>query len=149
MRNDPSSSEHPDYFQVHQLFTVKDLFDARVHLGHKIGSMNPRMADFVFGTRFDTCIIDLDRTATHLRQALNFVAHIAYRNGIILFVSRSPQSMLLVEKTAIECGEYAHCREWDTQFLTNSSVSATTHKSVFCWSSNTSNSECYVWLVCC
>jgi len=29
---DPMST--PDFFAVHKLFTVKDLFDARVHLGH-------------------------------------------------------------------------------------------------------------------
>jgi small subunit ribosomal protein S2 len=121
MKGDPTL-QHPDYFQVHQLFTVKDLFDARVHLGHKVGSMHPRMADFVFGTRFDMTVIDLDKTAYHLRQALNFVAHIAYRKGIILFVTRSPQSMHLVEKTAVECGEYSHCREWNTHILTNSAV---------------------------
>lgn len=59
--------QSPDFFQVHKLFTVKDLFDARVHLGHKVGSMHPKMTDFVFGTRFDTTVIDLDKTAFHLR----------------------------------------------------------------------------------
>ena len=29
--------------------------------------------------RFDMCVIDLDQTATLLRQALNFTAHIAYK----------------------------------------------------------------------
>lgn len=28
---------HPDFFKVKNLFTLKDLFDARVHLGHKKG----------------------------------------------------------------------------------------------------------------
>ncbi|RLW00476.1 hypothetical protein DV515_00008750 [Chloebia gouldiae] len=28
---------HPDFFSVKELFTLKDLFDARVHLGHKKG----------------------------------------------------------------------------------------------------------------
>ena len=35
---------------------------------------------FVFGSRFDMSIVDLDQTALHLRQALNFTAHIAYRS---------------------------------------------------------------------
>jgi small subunit ribosomal protein S2 len=116
------SLNSPDYFQVNKMFTVKDLFDAKVHLGHKLGALNPRMADFVFGSRFDHCFIDLDKTAFHLRQALNFLAHVAYRKGIILFVTRSPQTMQLVEHTAIECGEYAHCREWDLHTLTDSPV---------------------------
>lgn len=28
---------HPDFFNVKELFSLKDLFDARVHLGHKKG----------------------------------------------------------------------------------------------------------------
>jgi small subunit ribosomal protein S2 len=70
-----------DYFGVHKLFTVKDLFDARVHLGHKASALDSRMGQFMFGTRFGTSIIDLDQTTLLLRQALNFTAHIAYRNA--------------------------------------------------------------------
>jgi small subunit ribosomal protein S2 len=114
------SLQSPDYFQVHNLFTVKDLFEARVHLGHKIGSMNENMRPFIFGSRFDQVIFDLDKTAFHLRQALNFVAHVAYRTGIILFVTRTPQTMYLVEKTAIECGEYSHTKKWETTILADS-----------------------------
>ena len=67
-------------------FLVKDLFDARVHLGHKLAT--DQMRPFIYGNRFGVNIIDLDETALLLRQALNFLAHIAYRNGIILFVAR-------------------------------------------------------------
>jgi small subunit ribosomal protein S2 len=70
-----------DYFGVHKLFTVKDLFDARVHMGHKASALDSRMGQFMFGTRFGTSIIDLDQTTLLLRQALNFTAHIAYRNA--------------------------------------------------------------------
>ena len=119
------SLQNPDYFQVYNLFTVKDLFEARVHMGHKVGSLNPSMRPFIFGSRFESTIFDLDLTAFHLRQALNFTAHVAYRKGIILFVTRSAQTMHLVENTAIECGEYAHTRAWETTVLTDSSVRRT------------------------
>jgi len=114
------SLQSPDYFQVYNLFTVKDLFNARVHLGHKVGSMNSNMRDFIFGSRFDSVIFDLDKTAFHLRQALNFMAHVAYRKGIILFISRSPHTMHLIDKTAVEVGEYSHCRDYESAILTNS-----------------------------
>ena len=64
------------------------------------------------------CIFDLDETALLLRQALNFIAHVAHRGGIILFVARQPQIAHLVERTAIECGEYAQCRQWSTHSFT-------------------------------
>jgi small subunit ribosomal protein S2 len=65
------------------------------------------MAPFLFGSRLDMAIIDLDKTAFHLRQALNFLAHVAYRKGIILWVERSP-SIHLIESSA---REYSHTSE--------------------------------------
>ncbi|XP_026478651.1 28S ribosomal protein S2, mitochondrial [Ctenocephalides felis] len=110
---------HPDYFKVHNLFTVKDLFNARVHYGHKEGSLNDHMRPYIYGSRLGHLIFDLDQTAEHLRAALNFTAHIAYRGGIIVFFNRNPQNAHLVEKTAKECGEYSHTRWWQGGVFTN------------------------------
>ncbi len=109
-----------DFFEVHKLFTIGDLFRARVHLGHTPRASKEEMKPFIYGHRFDTAIINLDETALLLRQALNFLAQIAYRGGIVLFVARQPQLVHLVEKTAIEAGEYAHCRPWKHEILTAS-----------------------------
>ena len=49
------------------------------------------MRPFIYGTRFNICIFDLDETALLLRQALNFIAHLSYKGGIILFIARQPQ----------------------------------------------------------
>lgn len=110
---------HPDYFNVHNLFTVKDLFDARVHYGHKEGSLDERMLPYIYGNRLGHLIFDLDKTAIYLRKALNIAAHIAYRDGIILFFLRGAQNSHLVERTAKECGEYAHTRFWRGGIFTN------------------------------
>ena len=55
-------------------------------------------------------MIDLALTVGLLGDALNFVAHVAHRGGVVMFVSRHRQMMAEVERTARECGEYAHCR---------------------------------------
>jgi len=110
----------PDYFGVRKLFSVKDLFDARVHLGHKEGTLNQNMAPYIFGSRLGHLIIDLDQTVNLLRQALNVAAHIAQRGGIILFVCHNPLHTLTIEEAAKEAGEFAHAREWERTILTNS-----------------------------
>ncbi|XP_055035968.1 small ribosomal subunit protein uS2m [Misgurnus anguillicaudatus] len=112
----------PDFFRLSELFTIKDLFEARVHLGHKKGCRHRLMEPYLFGSRLDVDIIDLDQTVEHLQRALNFTAHVAYRGGIILFVSRRRQFGHLVETTARECGEYAHTRYWQGGLLTNAPV---------------------------
>uniref|UniRef100_A0AAX7TE01 Small ribosomal subunit protein uS2m n=1 Tax=Astatotilapia calliptera TaxID=8154 RepID=A0AAX7TE01_ASTCA len=114
--------EKADFFRVAELFSLKDLFDARVHLGHKKGCRHRLMEPYLYGCRLDHDIINLDQTMEHLQLALNFTAHIAYRGGIILFVSRRRQFGHLVETTAKDCGEYAHTRYWQGGLLTNANI---------------------------
>lgn len=102
------------------MFTVKDLFDARVHYGHKEGSLNEKMLPYIYGSRLGHIIFDLDSTAEHLRHALNMTAHVAYRDGIICFFFKGAQNALIVETAAKECGEFAHTRIWKHGIFTNS-----------------------------
>ncbi|KFV56526.1 hypothetical protein N328_05277, partial [Gavia stellata] len=55
------------FFNVKELFSLKDLFDARVHLGHKKGCRHRFMEPYIFGCRLDQDIIDLDQTMQHLQ----------------------------------------------------------------------------------
>jgi len=114
--------DHPDFFGVRDLVTMEDLFRARVHLGHKVGVRNPHMLPFIFGNRLGVDVIDLEQTKPLLGDALNFAAHIAFRAGIIMFMSRHQQTVPLVERTAVECGEYAHCAHWRGGTFTNAPV---------------------------
>ncbi|XP_027412678.1 28S ribosomal protein S2, mitochondrial [Bos indicus x Bos taurus] len=111
--------KHSDFFNVKELFSVRSLFNARVHLGHKAGCRHRFMEPYIFGSRLGQDIIDLEQTATHLQLALNFTAHVAFRGGIILFVSRARQFSHLIESTARSCGEYAHTRYFKGGLLTN------------------------------
>nr|XP_044998152.1 28S ribosomal protein S2, mitochondrial [Jaculus jaculus] len=111
--------QQPDFFNIKELFSMKTLFDARVHLGHKAGCRHRFMEPYIFGCRLDQDIIDLEQTVRHLQLALNFTAHVAYRKGIILFVSRNRQFTHLIENTARDCGEYAHTRYFKGGLLTN------------------------------
>lgn len=80
------------------------------------------MKHFVYGQRLDHIIFDLDKTAVYLRKALNVTAHIAYRDGIIIFFNRGAQNAHLVEQTAIDCGEFSHTRFWRGGAFTNANM---------------------------
>ncbi|XP_028830478.1 small ribosomal subunit protein uS2m [Denticeps clupeoides] len=116
------SLNQPDFFRLSEIFNLKDLFNARVHLGHKKGCRHRLMEPYLFGSRLDVDIIDLEQTVEHLRLALNFTAHVAFCGGVILFVSRRRQFSHLVESMAKECGEYAHTRYWQGGLLTNAHI---------------------------
>ena len=81
--------------------------------------LDVRMKRYIYGMRQKQLIIDLDQTIPLLKDALNFTAHIAFRNGIILFLGSSHQHVHSIEKIAAECGEYAHTRHWKSGTFTN------------------------------
>lgn len=118
----PTPLQHPDYFNTSSMTSIGELFDARVHLGHKRGMWNPLMKPYIYGTRVNTHIIDLDITLRHLTLALNVIGHMAYRNGIILFVNERTQFDRLVQQTARDCGEYFVTPRWRPGTLTNSQM---------------------------
>ena len=119
-RGDPLN--HPDFFGVESLTSVRQLLEARVHLGHKTGMWDPRMKQYIFGTRAGIHIIDLDKTLVHLRRALNVAAHVAHRNGIILFVNERSQFERVVQQAARESNEYFVTGKWVGGTLTNSQM---------------------------
>lgn len=108
-----------DPFGVRDLVTVKDLFNARVHFGHKAGVWNRRMKPYLYGIRNGIHIFNLDTTLVNLHRALNVAGHIAYQHGIILFVNERPQFEVLTQLTARHCGEY-FVTDWVPGTLTNS-----------------------------
>ncbi|GMT09171.1 hypothetical protein PFISCL1PPCAC_468, partial [Pristionchus fissidentatus] len=111
--------EAEDLFGLHSLVNVDEMFEARLHYGHKVGTLNDNMKWALYGERLGVCVFDLETTRKHLIRALDFVAHVVSRGGIILFVSTHRDTMLNVEQMAEEVGQYSHVRFWQEGTLTN------------------------------
>ena len=105
-------------FGVEKLTSLQELFEARVHLGHKRGMWHPNMLPYLYGHRAGIHIIDLDKTWNCLQVALNVISHVAYSNGIILFVNERPQFERLNQKAARDSNQY-FVTKWNTGTLTN------------------------------
>lgn len=110
---------HDDYFNVREHINISELFDAHVHLGHHEGTYEPLMRPYIYGRRAGQHIIDLEETAKCLQCALNVVSHIAYRGGIICFVTTNPCYDFLIQKTARSTGEHFITRTWKKGSFTN------------------------------
>lgn len=78
------------------------------------------MSEFIFGTRIKTDIINLDETVVYFQKALNFIAHVSFKKGVILMISRYPQHIPLIERTALEVEEFSHCKPWKSGTFTDS-----------------------------
>ena len=53
----------------------------------QVGTLNPNMKWALYGERLDTCVFDLNITQKYMQKALTFLAGVAYRGAIVLFVS--------------------------------------------------------------
>ena len=55
-------------------FSMRQLLEAGVHFGHQAHRWNPKMGDFIFGTRNNIHIVDLAQTVPMLHRALQAVS---------------------------------------------------------------------------
>ena len=100
-------------------FSMRELIDAGVHFGHKTKRWNPRMAPFIYGTRNDIHIIDLQQTVPMLHRALAAVRATVSKNGRILFVGTKRQASETIAEAAKRCGQYYVDQRWLGGMLTN------------------------------
>ena len=100
-------------------FSMRELIDAGVHFGHKTKRWNPRMAPFIYGTRNDIHIIDLQQTVPMLHRALTTVRSTVAKNGRILFVGTKRQASEEIAAAAKRCGQYYVDNRWLGGMLTN------------------------------
>ena len=55
--------------------TVREMLEAGVHFGHKTRYWNPKMKQYIYGSRNGVHIINLDKTAACFNDALNFMSN--------------------------------------------------------------------------
>jgi small subunit ribosomal protein S2 len=100
-------------------FTMRQLLEAGVHFGHQSHRWNPKMADFIFGTRNNIHIIDLAQTVPLFHQALQAVSDTVAKGGRILFVGTKRQAQDNVADAAKRCAQYFVNSRWLGGTLTN------------------------------
>jgi len=99
--------------------TVKELLEAGVHFGHQTRRWNPRMKEFIFGARNGIYIIDLQKTARRLRDALAFIYDVGANGGSVLFVGTKRQAQEPVVEESGRCGMHYVDQRWLGGTLTN------------------------------
>lgn len=83
-----------------QLPEIEDLLKSGVHFGHQAGRWDPRASSYIFSERNGVHIINLQKTAQKLEEALNKINEIVSNNGRILFVGTKRQVRNLVLEAA-------------------------------------------------
>ena len=99
--------------------SIRQLIEAGVHFGHQTKRWNPKMRQFIYGSRNGIHIIDLDQTAKLFRRAYEFVVEIVSRGGHVLFVGTKRQAQDLVIDGAQRAQMYHVTNRWLGGTLTN------------------------------
>ena len=99
--------------------SLRDLLEAGVHFGHQTRYWNPKMSDYIFGSRNDIHIINLDKTLPALEEALSFVRSMTTKNNKILFVGTKRSASRIVKEEANRCGMPYVDKRWLGGMLTN------------------------------
>jgi len=100
-------------------FTIKQLLEAGVHLGHKTYRWNPKMDKFIFGSKNSIHIIDLVQTLEMANAALIQIHKCISSGGKILFVSTKKQATETIANLAKETSQFYVNHRWLGGMLTN------------------------------
>jgi small subunit ribosomal protein S2 len=100
-------------------FTMRQLLEAGVHFGHQAHRWNPKMSQYIFGTRNNIHIIDLAQSVPMLHRALQAVSDTVARGGRVLFVGTKRQAQDMIADSAKRSAQYFVNSRWLGGMLTN------------------------------
>ena len=101
------------------IVSMSYLLEAGVHFGHQTKRWNPKMKEYIFNSRDDIYIIDLEKTQDLLEEAYNAIKEIAENGGKFLFVGTKKQSGEVCVEEALRSNSYYVTERWLGGTLTN------------------------------
>ena len=101
------------------IISIKDLLQAGVHFGHQQRFWNPKMEHFIYDTRKQISIINLDLTQEYLNAAASKVEDICSKGNKILFVGSKRSASKTIREEASQIGLPYIDKRWLGGTLTN------------------------------
>jgi len=99
--------------------TLEQMLQAGVHFGHQTKYWNPKMDQYIFGTRDKIHIINLEHTVEMIKPALNFIEGVSAKNNKILFVGTKRTATDIIKNEAERCSMPYVNERWLGGMLTN------------------------------
>ncbi len=95
------------------------LLEAGVHFGHQTKRWNPKMKEYIFTSRDDIYIIDLQKSAKMIEEAYAVLKQIAANGGKVLFVGTRKQAQEAIKEEATRVKMPYVTERWLGGTLTN------------------------------
>ena len=101
------------------VISMKQLLEAGVHFGHQTKRWNPKMKEYIFTTRDDIHIIDLQKTVEKIEEAYAEILKACENGGKVLFVGTKKQAKDASIEEATRCNSFYVTERWLGGTLTN------------------------------
>ena len=98
---------------------MRQMLEAGVHFGHQTRLWNPKMAQYIFGSRNKIHIINLEKTLPLFLEAQEAVRRLVANKGNILFVGTKRQAREIIREEAERAGMPYVDHRWLGGMLTN------------------------------
>lgn len=99
--------------------TLKDLLEAGCHFGHRTSRWHPKIASYIYGTKNNVHIFDLEKTKKALEEAGAFAKATAAEGRQIIFVGTERIAKPLVKEAAEKAKMPYVIERWLGGILTN------------------------------
>jgi small subunit ribosomal protein S2 len=99
--------------------SMRQMLEAGVHFGHQTRYWNPKMANYLFGSRNKIHIINLEKSLPLFNDALNYLGQMSANKGTVLFVGTKKAARKVVADEATRCGMPYVNHRWLGGMLTN------------------------------
>lgn len=99
--------------------SMQQLLEAGVHFGHQVRRGNPRMQEYIYGSRDGVHIINLEDSERLLKEAAEFAYKLGEEGKILLIVGTKKQAQLIISEAAKNCGAFYITSKWIGGLLTN------------------------------
>ena len=101
------------------VISMKQLLEAGVHFGHQTRKWNPKMARYIYTSRNDIHVINLEQTSELIDVAYAYMRDAVKDGKRVLFVGTKNQAQEAIKEAAEKCGEYYINSRWLGGTLTN------------------------------
>ena len=99
--------------------TMRQMLEAGVHFGNQTRFWNPKMSQYIFGSRNKIHIINLEKPLPLFLEAQNYVRRLTANKGTVLFVGTKRQARDIVREEAARAGMPYVDQRWLGGMLTN------------------------------
>lgn len=88
------------------VISMKQLLESGVHFGHQVSKWNPKMKKYIFTSRNNVHILNLEQTTVLIDRAYEFLRDQVTKGKKVLFVGTKKQAEEAIKTEAERCGAY-------------------------------------------